>query len=117
MASRQIHLITPTLLKLKMTRIMILFSALLFFFHTSFSQTNISGIVNSYYQVIDIIPAKACVRLNTTTGLAFNDKAMIIQMKGAGINTTNSSAFGDTTSLNNAGNYEVGTICYIRGDS
>jgi hypothetical protein len=98
-------------------RQMTLFSALLFFYHHSSSQTNISGIVNSYYQVIEIIPVKACVRLNTTTGLGFNDKAMIVQMKGAGINTTNSNAFGDTTSLNSAGNYEIGTICYIRGDS
>lgn len=43
---------------------------------------------------------------------------MLAQMKGASINTTwNSSAFGDTTSLNNAGNYEVNTICYIHLDT
>jgi Secretion system C-terminal sorting domain len=39
-------------------------------------------------------------------------------MKGATINTTAaSSSFGDTSSLNNAGNYEVGTICYVKSDS
>ena len=43
---------------------------------------------------------------------------MLIQMKGASINTnSNSSSFGDTTSLNNAGNYEIGTICNVTGDS
>ncbi len=85
----------------------------------SWAQTPISGIVNSYYRVIEMIPAKACVRLNTTAGLAYGDKFMIIQMKGAGINTADptSSSFGDTTALNNAGNYELGTICYIRSDT
>ncbi|MBL7741869.1 MAG: hypothetical protein JNN00_00210, partial [Chitinophagaceae bacterium] len=81
------------------------------------SQTNISGVVNAYYQVVEVIPAKACVRLNTVAGLAYGDKAMLVQMKGATINTTNTVSFGDTTSLNNAGNYEVGDICYVRGDS
>jgi len=81
------------------------------------SQTNISGIVNSYYKVIEVIPAKACVRLNTVVGLAHLQKALLIQMKGASVNTTNSSSFGDTTSLNNAGNYEIAIICAIDGDS
>lgn len=42
---------------------------------------------------------------------------MLVQMKGASINTVNNSSFGDTTSLNEAGNYEIGTVCYIIGDS
>jgi len=81
------------------------FLVTLFFCLPVFAQTNISGVVNTYYQVIEVIPAKACVRLNTVAGLAFGDKAMLVQMKGATINTTATSAsFGDTTSLNNAGN-------------
>ena len=83
----------------------------------STSQTNISGIVNSYYKVIEVIPAKACVRLNTVAGLAPLQKTLLIQMKGATVNPTNSSSFGDTTSLNNAGNYEIAIICAINGDS
>lgn len=80
--------------------------------------TNIWGIVNTYHKVVEVIPAKACVRVNSTAGLNLGNMVMLIQMKGAVINTTASSAaFGDTTSLNNAGNYEVGTICYIIGDS
>ena len=78
---------------------------------------NISGIVNSYYKVIEVIPAKACVRLNTVVGLAHLQKTLLIQMKGASVNTTNTSSFGDTTSLNNAGNYEIAIICAIDGDS
>ncbi len=81
--------------------------------------TNISGVVNSYYSVIETVPAKACVRLSSVTGLSQGNKIMLVQMKGASINTSSStsSTFGDTTSLNNAGNYEVNYICYINGDS
>ncbi|MEP7374327.1 MAG: T9SS type A sorting domain-containing protein [Chitinophagaceae bacterium] len=79
--------------------------------------TPISGVVNSYYRVVEVLPAQSCVRLNTTAGLNYNDKVMIVQMKGASINTSNSSSFGDTTSLNNAGNYEIGTVCHVDGDS
>jgi hypothetical protein len=47
-----------------------------------------------------------------------NDKVIIIQMKGASVSTSNNSSFGDTTGgLNNAGNYEIGTICTIRNDT
>lgn len=38
-------------------------------------------------------------------------------MKGASILTGTGSTFGDTTSLNQAGHYEIGTICTIIGDS
>src|SRR3982750_3642052 len=79
--------------------------------------TNISGVVNTYHKVIEIIPAKACVRVSSTAGLIQFLKTMLIQMKGATINTTNTASFGDTTSLNNAGNYELGTVCDIIGDS
>lgn len=90
---------------------------MLFLCLSLFAQTNISGVVNNYYRVLEVIPAKSCVRLNTTAGLGYGDIAMLVQMKGAVINTTNTASFGDTTSLNNAGNYEIGTICYIVGDS
>lgn len=79
--------------------------------------TDISGIVNTYHKVIEIIPAKACVRVADISGLDVNSIVMLVQMKGAAINTTNTSAFGDTTTLNGAGNYEIGTVCYIIGDS
>lgn len=79
--------------------------------------TNISGIVNTYHKVVEVIPAKACLRVNSTTGLNLGNMVMLIQMKGASILTANNASFGDTTSLNGAGNYEVGTICYIIGDS
>lgn len=89
----------------------------LYSFPVSSQTTNISGIVNTYHKVVEIIPSKACIRVASTTGLDVNSRVMLIQMKGASINTTNTSAFGDTTSLNGAGNYEIGTVCYMIGDS
>lgn len=105
--------------KLKLFGSLIPFLILICCFHLSPAQTtSISGIVNTYYKVTEIIPAKACVKVTNAAGLGYNDKVMLVQMKGAGINTnSNSSAFGDTISLNNAGNYEIGTVCYVIEDS
>jgi len=104
--------------ELKETRRLFLFSAFFFYSLVAHSQTtNISGVVNSYYKVVEIIPAKAAIRVSNISGLNMNDKVMIIQMKGASVNTTNTSSFGDTTNLNNAGNYEIGTICSVQDDT
>ncbi len=73
--------------------------------------------MNTYHKVVEIIPAKACVRVADTTGLNVNSRVMLIQMKGASISTANNSTFGDTTSLNQAGNYEIGAVCFMIGDS
>ena len=99
------------------TRCFILTQLLTFCALFTLAQTNISGVVNSYYRVVEVIPSKACVRLNTVTGLAAAQKVLLVQMKGASVITTNTSSFGDTTSLNNAGNYEIAVICSINGDS
>ncbi len=96
---------------------LILFHVSVLGFLFTIAQTNISGVVNSYYKVVEIIPGKACVRLNNVTGLARLQKTLLIQMKGASVTTSNNSSFGDTTSLNNAGNYEIAIICAIDGDS
>ena len=91
---------------------------LLLICNQAFAQTsNISGVVNSYYKVEEVIPAKACLIVSDPTGLNINSLVMVLQMKGAAINTANNISFGDTTSLNGAGFYEIGTICYIIGDS
>ena len=105
----------PVRLKLIHPATLAVFIVLSQFLHAQ--TTSISGIVNTYHRVTEVIPVKACVRVNNTTGLANSDKVMLIQMKGATINTSNSVSFGDTTSLNEAGNYEIATVCNIIGDS
>ncbi|MES1214917.1 MAG: hypothetical protein ABUT20_05310 [Bacteroidota bacterium] len=102
---------------MKARLIIVLLSGLLFSIQLTAQTTNISGVVNTYYSVVEIIPAKACIRLNTTSGLSPSETIMLIQMKGASVLTANNNTFGDTTSLNNAGNYELNTICGMRGDS
>ena len=91
--------------------IIILFSTSVGFCQT----TNISGIVNSYHSVIAVSAIAA--KLDNVSGLAYGNTVLVIQMKGASINTANTSSFGDTTSLNYAGNYEVATICSVSNDS
>lgn len=79
--------------------------------------TNVSGIINTYHSVTEVIPSLAAVRVDDATGLAYGNLVVLIQMKGAAINTANNSTFGDTTALNNAGNYEIATICDVGGDT
>ena len=92
-----------------------------FLFATSFSfsqTTNISGVINTYHGVLGIDVTKNAVKLDNVSGLAYGNTVLIIQMKGALINTTpTSSSFGDITSLNDAGNYEIATICSVSNDS
>ena len=93
--------------------ILLLFSAAFGFSQT----TNISGIINTYHSVLGVDATKNAVKLDNVSGLAYGNTVLIIQMKGAAINTANNSSFGDTTSLNYAGNYEVAIICSVSNDS
>jgi hypothetical protein len=79
--------------------------------------SSISGIVNSYYAVTEVIPSISALKVTSTAGLSVNKRVLLVQMKGADINTSNSSDFGDTTALNEAGNYETAIICQIRTDT
>lgn len=64
---------------------------------------NISGVINNY-AVVNTININV-LQVSTTNGFNIGDKVMIIKMKGATINQTNSPAYGDTISLNEAGKY------------
>src|SRR5688572_19692136 len=87
-----------------------LFFWLLSLFHEAEGQM-ISGIVNSYYKVTSINTVTNNLTLPSTAGLQHGTRVMIIQMKGAGVNNTNSASFGDITAINQAGNYEINTVC------
>lgn len=68
--------------------------------------------------MVGIDVTKSAMKLDNVSGLAYGNTVLIVQMKGATINTTaTSSFFGDVTSLNDAGNYEVATICSVSNDS
>jgi gliding motility-associated-like protein len=76
---------------------------------------SISGIINTYTQVTDTDLDSCEVTVASTTGFAVGDKVIIMQMKGASIDTTNTAAFGTITNYNSAGNYELCTIASITG--
>ncbi|MBX9853603.1 MAG: hypothetical protein K2X86_17810, partial [Cytophagaceae bacterium] len=85
----------------------------------SFSQTNISGIVNDYREVTNISTGGTCASgsttitiVGTTTPFNTGDRVMIMQMKGADLdhNSTDPLVFGTVTALNNAGKYEFLTV-------
>ncbi|MCS7077871.1 MAG: T9SS type A sorting domain-containing protein [Bacteroidia bacterium] len=81
----------------------------------SYAQS-ISGIINQYYEATAInLPANS-ITLSDATGLNIDDRVLIIQMKGASYNTSNSASYGDITAINEAGLYEFNNICSISGN-
>jgi hypothetical protein len=83
-------------------------------FVTTFSRaqnTNISGTINTYSSVTTV--SGSTITIPSTAGFSVGDRVLLIQMQGATIDETNSAAFGDFTSMNDAGNYEFATICDI----
>ncbi len=77
---------------------------------------SVSGVVNSYFSVTAVNTVSNSVTVSDATGLYNGEPILIIQMKGATINSTNSSAYGSVTAVNDAGNYEFNTICSINSN-
>ena len=104
------------LYKLYRLSLLLVFSS--FIYKSSLSQTtNISGVVNTYHSVLSIASSNA-VKVDNPTGLVYGNTVLLIQMKGATINTTaSSSSFGDVTAMNDAGNYELAIICSVSNDT
>ena len=73
--------------------------------------SNISGIINNYASVTGI--GSQSVSLSSTIGFVSGDRVLLIQMKGAEIDTSNTASFGTINSYHDAGNYEMLTISSI----
>ncbi len=82
----------------------------------SFGQTNISGVINQYAKVNWLSNARNEVQVKDNV-FTPGDRVMIIQMKGASINTTNTANYGDVNSFNNAGYYEMTEVKGISKDT
>lgn len=87
------------------------------------SQTNIGGVINTYTVVSGVNSNCSCPSTNCATvtvlsaaGFAVGDTILIIQMKGAQVDSTNSTSHGDILSLHDAGNYEFAEIASISGN-
>ncbi|WP_264791811.1 cadherin-like domain-containing protein [Aureispira anguillae] len=87
----------------------------LFFSFESLSQTSISGVVNSYTNVssINLSTCESSITVGDASLFAPGDRALIIQMKGANIDQTNTASFGSITNYNSAGLYEFFTIIEV----
>ena len=92
----------------------IILSGMLFMITTVTAQ-NISGIINDYTPVTAIISCG--VSVGSATAFSVGDTVLLIQMKGASIDTSNSTNFGTLTSYNDAGNYEFNVIQSIIGNT
>ena len=83
----------------------------------SASGQSISGIVNSYARVTAINTGTNVVTIDNLSGSIIDfdagQKVLIIQMKGATIDGSNTASFGDITAYNNAGNYEMASIQFL----
>lgn len=97
-------------MKTKIIFYYILFSLVIV--NSSSSQTLINGIINSYYQVVQLKDSNS-IFVNDATGLNISDHIIIIQMKGAVIDTSNSPNFGDIIDIQNTGNFELHQIDQI----
>ena len=77
----------------------------------------ISGIVNSYFKATYYASQYNGLKVPGVTGLVKGDRVLIIQMKGALIDETNTATFGNISSVNGAGQYEFATICGFVNDT
>jgi PKD repeat protein len=104
-----------------MSRIITLCTAILFFALANASaQTFISGVINSYAKVNAIHNEDPCapyIIVDDASSFMEDGHVMIIQMKGAEIDTTESGSFGNLLNLNSAGLYEKTKIDYITNDT
>ena len=94
----------------------------------TFSQTNIGGVINDYEGIVTIIQP-GCNQCDQSlfcldeivvldpSAFSVGDKALIIQMKGASINETNTVSGGTITDIGNAGNYEFFDVGGIVGNN
>lgn len=74
----------------------------------------LSGVINQYTSVTNISCNQVTV-LNPSF-LSIGDRVLIIQMKGAEINTSNSASFGMITNYHGCGNYEFANVTAISGN-
>lgn len=72
--------------------------------------SGISGIINDYTPVTVLNSCTNILTVEDATKYNAGDTVLLIQMKGAAIDSSNTSSFGTVTSYNNAGNYEFNYV-------
>ncbi len=82
-----------------------------------YGQTAISGVINHYTTVTAIDYCQNSATVSGTANFSPGTTVLLIQMKGATINTSNSAAFGDIADLGDAGRYEKAVIASLAGNT
>ncbi|MCF8245135.1 MAG: PKD domain-containing protein [Saprospiraceae bacterium] len=81
-----------------------------------FSQSQIFGIINQYAKVTAIEPCEAKLTVSDGSFFGPGGKVLVIQMKGANINTSNSGSFGNIDDVGSAGFYEINEVLSVLGN-
>ncbi len=81
-----------------------------FFADSCLTTTVIGNIVNDYTPVLSLNPCDNKLTVEDGTKYNTGDTVLLIQMKGAIIDSTNTAAFGAITNYKNAGNYEFNYV-------
>ena len=92
-------------------------TSFLFLFFVAFTAQaqSIGGIVNTYTAVVNMTANS--VTVTSAAGFSVADRVLLIQMKGAAINQSNTVSFGQVTALGSAGNFEFTNIAAINGNT
>lgn len=80
-------------------------------------RSNISGIINSYSRVKNIGYCGNRLMVDSPALFTPGMQVLLIQMKGAVIDSSNSAAYGDVLSYGAAGNYELQQVDSVLGDT
>ena len=76
----------------------------------------IGGIINTYSPVISLDICKNKIVVEDASTFFTGDTVLLIQMKGAAIDSSNTASFGKVTNYNGAGNYEFNYIKAVSGN-
>ena len=71
---------------------------------------SISNIINDYTPITDLNTCNNTVAVENAFAFNPGDTVLLIQMKGAVIDSTNTATFGSITDYSNAGNYEFNIV-------
>jgi gliding motility-associated-like protein len=77
----------------------------------------IGGIINNYTKVISINNCNNTIVVSSTNNFTIGDTVLIIQMKGAIADTSNTVNCGNIISMGDVGNYEMNEIIMIAGNT
>ncbi len=74
-------------------------------------------IINDYTPVLSLDPCKNIINVGDASAFNTGDTVLLIQMKGAVIDSSNTASFGNVTNYKNAGNYEFNYVKSKNGNS